>query len=298
MTKPSTPTATTQADAAHAASGGSAEQSEKSLFARGLGRELTSIDLLKALAITTMIIDHVGYYFIVDDSWWRLVGRFSAPIWLFLIGFAVTRDIPKRLVWGAIFLIFVDAATMEPLLPFNILASIIFVRWALPIITKPSYLKPENLLPITVLLACLALPSWFSVEYGVLCILLGMLGHLCRHDPTNKAGIAMTAVACWAVYTFWQPLVFDFDTTQQILLGIGTAVMLFGLTRFQKARFADTGQAWYAPVLRLFGRYSLEIYILHITAFCIIAYWLADYDQFAIILAIPPDTTQMLPPQP
>ena len=294
MIKPTAPPSTTPANSSDHA----VPHVEKSIFARGLGRDLTTIDLLKALAITTMIIDHVGYYFIADDSWWRLVGRFSAPIWLFLIGFAVTRGIPNRLVWGAIFLIFVDAATMEPLLPVNILASIIVVRWALPIITKPTYLRLENLLPITVLLACLAAPSWFSIEFGVLCILLGLLGHLCRHEPTNKAGIAFVAVACWAVYTFWQPLVFGFDTTQQILLGIGTAAMLVGLTRFRKTTFAGTGGAWYAPALRLFGRYSLEIYVLHITAFCIIAYWLADHDYFAIILAIPPDTTPALPPQP
>ena len=262
---------------------------EKPLFARGLGAELTSIDLLKALAIVTMIIDHTGYYFFPDESWWRLVGRFSAPIWLFLIGYALNQPIPKRLVIAAGLLVLVDAATMEPLLPLNILASIIFVRLALPIITKPDYLKPENLLPISVLLACLALPSWFSIEYGVLCLLMGLFGHLCRQAPEDKAALGIVGLAISAVYIGWQPLVFEFDRTQQIILAIGTIIMLYGLTRFRKTTLTGTSTLWYAPTLRLFGRYSLEIYVLHITLFCALAFTQMDHSQFAFFLVERPD---------
>ncbi|MEO0392987.1 MAG: TraX family protein [Pseudomonadota bacterium] len=267
-----------------------AQPHKNALFSRGLGADLTSLDWLKALAVTTMIIDHIGYYFMADSDWWRLVGRFSAPIWLFLIGFALTHAIPKRLVLGAILLVLVDLATMEPLFPLNILASIIIIRWALPIITKPALLTPENLLPMVVVLGCLALPSWFAVEYGVLGLLFALFGHLCRRDHNNHWALTIIGAVCVAVYTGWQYLVFEFTASQTAILGLGTTVIMLGLYRFQKHRYADTGRAWYAPLMRFLGRYTLEIYVGHLVLFGVIAYWLADFGYFDVFLIERPDS--------
>ena len=45
-----------------------------------LPAEITSYDLLKAAAVIIMIIDHVGYYFFIDEMWWRAVGRIGSGL--------------------------------------------------------------------------------------------------------------------------------------------------------------------------------------------------------------------------
>ena len=50
---------------------------------------------LKLVAAVTMVIDHVGVVFYPEDNWFRIVGRISFPlfVWLLVQGEAHTRDI-------------------------------------------------------------------------------------------------------------------------------------------------------------------------------------------------------------
>ena len=62
-------------------------------FIRKLPQELTSYDLLKTLAVVTMIIDHIGLYFFPDDVGWRIVGaHVDADLVVFDWLCADTRD--------------------------------------------------------------------------------------------------------------------------------------------------------------------------------------------------------------
>ena len=71
------------------------------MASKTLPSSITSYDILKTFAVLTMIIDHIGLYFFPDEMWWRVIGRLSFPVWLFLIGYAQSRDIPKLLILGA-----------------------------------------------------------------------------------------------------------------------------------------------------------------------------------------------------
>lgn len=57
-------------------------------------------DLLKYLAMVTMLIDHIGYMFFPGHMIWRVIGRISFPIfaWLIAAGWRRTRDW-KRYAW-------------------------------------------------------------------------------------------------------------------------------------------------------------------------------------------------------
>ena len=55
-----------------------------SMNVKTLPTAITSYDLFKTLAVATMLIDHVGIYFFPDELWFRVIGRLSFPIWLFL----------------------------------------------------------------------------------------------------------------------------------------------------------------------------------------------------------------------
>ena len=48
-------------------------------------------DLLKVIAIVTMLFDHMGLFFYHDNTWLRLVGRFSMPLFLFFAGYNYYR---------------------------------------------------------------------------------------------------------------------------------------------------------------------------------------------------------------
>ena len=47
-----------------------------------------NIDWLKAAAIILVAVDHIGYFFIENDHWWRVFGRLAAPTFFFLMGYA------------------------------------------------------------------------------------------------------------------------------------------------------------------------------------------------------------------
>ncbi|WP_375327482.1 TraX family protein [Candidatus Tisiphia endosymbiont of Nemotelus uliginosus] len=44
-------------------------------------------DFLKTVAILTMLIDHLGYYFFTEYQSMRCVGCFSMPIFCFFVGY-------------------------------------------------------------------------------------------------------------------------------------------------------------------------------------------------------------------
>lgn len=50
--------------------------------------EIKYRDILKVIAIITMIIDHIGYYLLPDNLWFRVIGRVAMPIFgiLFMEG--------------------------------------------------------------------------------------------------------------------------------------------------------------------------------------------------------------------
>lgn len=59
-----------------------------------------SINLLKILALTCMVVDHIGEFFPQAPMWFRFVGRISAPIFFYcsVWGFYHTSDRKKYLI--------------------------------------------------------------------------------------------------------------------------------------------------------------------------------------------------------
>ncbi len=48
-------------------------------------------DILKIIAILTMLIDHIGYLFFPDQVLWRVIGRISFPIFAYLVALGAFR---------------------------------------------------------------------------------------------------------------------------------------------------------------------------------------------------------------
>ncbi|MBV6631563.1 MAG: hypothetical protein KI792_00875 [Alphaproteobacteria bacterium] len=249
------------------------QKTKKHWFARQHGPELTSLDLLKCFAVPIMVIDHIGSFFFVDDMWWRAVGRVGFPIWFFLIGYARGRDLPMRLIGGAILLVLVDGLTGYDLLPVNALVTIILMRITLRIMDFPAARANDMIILQIFIWSFLILFTYDLFEYGTLAFLFGLMGYFVRNNQ-NGPWYQLFFVYIFIAFMYVQVIVFEFAVPQAITAGIGTAAVIFILSKTKLVIFPNTGSIpVISPLFRLMGRYTLEIYIIHLTAFGFLGFW-------------------------
>jgi hypothetical protein len=235
---------------------------------------LTSYDFLKATALILMVVDHVGYYFYPEDMWFRIVGRFSAPIWLFLVGYARSRDLSPRMWIGAIILVVANYVVGMAILPLNILFTSLFCRMALDPVMDVVRRNPKALYPIATVLFFLTLAAFAVFEYGTAALLIVMTGYMVRNreglgmsknDLTQFAGVAALMYACIEVFTFMQ-----YGKYAMMSVAIGLLVLVLFLLKFRPYEYPEITQTLPKPVaglIRLMGRRTLEFYVLHLVLF-------------------------------
>jgi len=257
-------------------------QSMTKIISKELPSEITSYDLLKALAVLLMIIDHVGYYFFPEEGWLRLIGRMCVPMWFFLIGYAQSRDLGLTLWGGALILVLANVITGMTVIPLNILGSMILVRLLLDPVMKLALRSVSALFGIGFILMFLILPSSVLTEYGTLGLLLAMYGYMVRRKgefSNQLEEIFPFAAYVVFVFTVFQMVNFGFDQQQVIVLGSGIAVVMAALYLFRPATFPGLTAALPGPavwLVQLLGRRTLEIYVLHLVAFKLAALYLGD----------------------
>ncbi len=245
------------------------------LFIRGKSPEITSYDVVKTFALITMIIDHLGGFIWQDILIFKAVGRWSFPVWLFLIGYSNKRQIPVRL-WVATALITTSYWVFHhDFLPLNIFATIIATRLLLPLITRPLFYNPI-ILAITFFVSLAAvLPSYNYVEYGITGLLFGFWGHLRRTLPCPQWLQHGYAFALFFIHSGIQMIIYPFSVLQQQLVLFGIMMAMLMMHYFNPKTYQNTKNIpILSPFFRFCGRYTLEIYTVHIIAFTIISAYL------------------------
>ncbi len=235
---------------------------------------LTSYDFVKAAALLLMIADHIGYFFFPDDMWWRALGRLSAPIWLFLIGYARSRDLSWQLWGGALVLMAVNFICGIGIFPVYILGSMLLFR----LIIDPvmNFLKKDerSLYPVTLVVLALTLITSSLFEYGMEGFIFVMAGYLSRNRlemgfSHNKLTVFLLVVA-FAHYLASTMMFFSsFTLYQEIFIGLAMVGIMLGLGEFRPAeypRLTGTLPRTATWLLQFFGRWSLEIYVVHLAA--------------------------------
>lgn len=245
---------------------------------------LTSYDFLKAAALLLMIIDHVGYYFFPDEFTWRVIGRFSAPIWLFLVGYARSRDLSGRLWLGMGILVLSNYVVGMPVLPLNILATILMCRMAIDPIMDFVTRNPKALYPVTILLFVGTILASSVTEYGTASMLIVMSGYMVRHReslPFGRSDILQFVCVAGILYAFIQAVsFFSFPMYARMGLAVGIMGLLVFLTRFRPYEYPGLTAALPRPVsglIRLAGRRTLEFYVLHLLLFKALAFYLGTH---------------------
>ena len=243
-----------------------------------LPNAITSYDLLKSFALITMIIDHVGHYLFPEQIGWRLVGRMSLPVWLFLIGYARSREIPTALVAGAFVILASNLVFGENLLPLNILFTIVVARLIIDRLMKVALDGLFAFALVTYFLALLT-PSLSILDYGTHALLFAMFGYLVRHQdalPFPRYLVYVFALVACTVQAFTQAELFGASTQQSIYVWFMITAVGAVLCRFRAAEFPGlTRRLGILPsaALRLMGRHTLLLYVVHLLVLKVVAAW-------------------------
>ncbi len=260
-------------------------------MAKPLPKDLTSYDLLKAVAIILTVIDHVGYFFYPDDMWFRTLGRLCLPIWFFLIGFAHTTKVPKSFWIGGSVLVASAMVAGEYLLPLNILFTMAFLRIYRAGVVRHSLHSPEALRGMFLILFFLSFPSAILVEYGAIAMSIVLVGYIVRHKEDiyrrieKKYVIIYVASSFAAFYLILGINMPSIDANQALFMLGGFAILAFILWRFEPVIYVDADKFMAPSFISLFkflGRRTLEIYIAHLLMFRAIAMYY-DPERFGFM---------------
>lgn len=224
-------------------------------------RPANTYDLLKCVAVTTMVVDHIGLYLFPEALWWRVVGRIAFPLFLFLVGYSGQTRTDPRLFTGAVLVSIGAYVTNGTILPLNILWAIALTRFFLGHLGEKARWQ---LLPL-MLGWVVAVPL---MAYGTSPLVFGILGAETRRYQT-KIPPRFIILICFvlAVHTLSQLVSFDFNWQQGVVvvvIGVGLAITL--------SSFHIRPLALPAPLVVL-SRYALEFYVLHLAFLMVIALW-------------------------
>lgn len=211
-----------------------------------------------------MIIDHIGYYFFPEQLWWRAVGRIGFPIWFFLIGHASSRAISPLLIGGTVILLTANAVVGLPLLPVNALGSIILIRLVIDPLMRVIGTCEMRLFAATALLCLLAPVTNLWWEYGTMALILAMAGHVARRGFGSMREMPLLyGLISVALFVYMQALHFDFSVAQNVFDAAGSTLVMLALLWYLPRRDVAPNWRW----IKLLGRRTLEIYVLHLVLF-------------------------------
>lgn len=234
-----------------------------------LPADVTSYDVLKAFAVGLMIVDHVGWLLFQDIEWFRVLGRLCVPVWFFLIGYAYTRAVPWR--WyaaGAILAVSSMVVGIDPL-PLSVLFTMAAVRYVLDPAWRFMAARPIYFWWMVLLLAFFGYASDMLFEYGTMGLLMAMVGYVLRNreeaaEAMGEGFPRIFTIAVLAAFGGMELLKFGFTMLPAMVLVAGLVGVYFVLEGFKGETLHGTAAKSHAPLLKFMGRYSLEIYVLHL----------------------------------
>lgn len=234
-------------------------------------KAVTSYDLLKTVALLLMVIDHIGAYVFPDEPVLRLIGRMSAPLWLFLIGYARRRDGIFLLFAAGVLVQISDGLFRGEWFSLDILFLFALARYFLDPLMAFMLRNWIGFLVTCLLLLIFLIPSSLLIMYGTAGLGFVIWGYLLRHRRENafimRDVLLSYAVFVGVLYYFHCALVFpELQVyTPVLVLEIVAILGISFLFRPCDYRGLDGGLWWLVrKPLQFFGRYSLEFYVVHL----------------------------------
>ena len=151
-------------------------------------------DLLKTIALITMIIDHLGLYLFPEYEVMRLIGRTAMPIFCFFAGYNFKQKPNQSVLAFGVLLFLITYIMIEQFITTNILISIYIGQCYLYLFKN----KLKNFFTgyFHVIILGSIWPFTFSLfDYGTLSIAIMILGYIAKHDKSNlKTAIGITMI--------------------------------------------------------------------------------------------------------
>lgn len=225
-----------------------------------------SYDILKAIALLTMVVDHVGNYLFPEILWFRVAGRIAFPIFLFLVGYSGVYRFNPWLLAGALAIWISAYITGFPLLPLNILFAILLWRAVMGWLnSRPHILNDTFMLWVAMLV--FYVPTMILVEYGTLGLMFAVLGWYARTGRDDKATRAAWGFT-FALSLMIQIYAFGLGAAHSAVYIFESIFLFIALHQFNMRPMAVPLLGY--PIL-LTARNTLPLYVLHVIALQVIA---------------------------
>jgi len=238
---------------------------EKFLGINGLysKNQLNTYDIAKFIAISFMILDHLGFFLFPDNYVLRGLGRLAFPIFFFLIGYSNKFDIKWNfLIIGAVITIY-RGLISGIWVPFDILITAFFVKILMNHLNKKDLLKDKEFISIFALSIIWHLALLLFMAYGTLGLLFAFCGFLKRQHnegkPQQNLFLIITLTSFLSMFLqgiFWE----HFNDTIEIFFVI-TVFLIFYLYNFKLVAIENI--KFLRNFILFFSRNSLFIYWLH-----------------------------------
>ncbi len=223
---------------------------------------LTQHDWLKTLALLLMLVDHLGFFVFMQEPWLRVIGRGAAPIWLFLLGYSLSRKLDAWLWIYGLALIAVWGSLGLPFGALNILWTIIITRLFMQLWLKYDGQLNWRIGLWLLGLATLIQPTNDIFEYGTLGPIFALSGYYVRQKPQQISGALILAFALSA--HFWlAEQVFAFKDAHLYGLLLFLGIIGLVLYNFKAGEWqVKMTQSLYG-LFKMGGRYSVHFYFWH-----------------------------------
>lgn len=245
-----------------------------SATAKTLPEDVTHLDIIKSLAVVIMIIDHIGFYFFPEQDWFRAIGRIGFPVWFFMVGYALGRDLSNKLLIGALIIMVTNIILQMPVFPVNALVTIILLRLLLDPIMNAILHSRYIFFLAAIVMALFYFFSNMIVEYGTIALLFAVAGYLTRHKAAvmansfmQEADYLLFMVFCFASFCILQTAAFGFNEAQAIVMALMTGIVMVVLATMRPMVFPQISHEPQKSVLQFMGRRTLEIYVAHLVLF-------------------------------
>ena len=232
----------------------------------------TSHDLLKLVAICSMIIDHIGLFFFPQYVMFRIIGRLAFPIFAFLIGYSLKYNKINIILYCVLcqmifhYLVYNDSINFA-ILYNQFLISIILIRVFMLYMVK--YFEAH--LNIICIVLCITIPiSIFLFHYGNFGMLFAICGYNCKYN--YKYIKNNTILLFFILYCFYSCIIIN-QLYELILLIIELYFLYFVLLRY-KLLYYNIENIILKNLLITISRNSLFVYITHYESFYFISYFI------------------------